>query len=687
MKTHLFKSLAIMFAMVSLAFFTSCSEEETASISVTSIAVNPPTLSLVKGGETATLDVIFKPENVKNKDVVWTSSDKTVATVSVTGVVTPIKVGQTTIKAVSVSGSKEGTCIVTVTSDIISVVGITIKPTTLSMVKGGKTASLAVTFTPENATNKKVIWSTSDKTVADVGASGAIVPRGVGEATITATTEDGAKIATCTVKVSDQIISVNGVSINPSTLKLFEKGDAVTLTTTFTPQYVTNNNVTWTSSDTTVATIDESGAVTPVKIGNTVITVITEDGEKRATCDVNVVGYTVVGLSGNGYVTEMRNGARITSSGLNYWTNAESVISTYFYLHEAGNFELALKAKGQSGINVTCNNTTYKVNINSDDFSSINIGKFTTKNPGYVRVDLQGVETAISNFGQVEAILVGTKSDMSYVHDFDDYWGRRGPSVHMGYELPTGDTEWFYNEVTVPKDGETMHSYYMAAGFGEGYFGMQYNSDTERRILFSVWSQFVTDDPSTIPEEDRIVLKKRGRDVYIGEFGNEGSGGQSYLRYNWTAGETYKFLMKVHPDGNGNTIYTAFFFATDDNEWRLIASFMRPKTDTWYKNPHSFLENFSPDQGYLSREVEFSNQWACSKDGEWTRLNKGHFTHDATASAGVRLDYQGGLLDNGSFYLKMGGFFNKSTKANTSFTSTYTGEQPDIDFDYLETIN
>ena len=84
--------------------------------------------------------------------------------------------------------------------------------------------------------------------------------------------------------------------------------------------------------------------------------------------------------------------------------------------------------------------------------------------------------------------------------------------------------------------------------------------------------------------------------------------------------------------------------------------------------------------------MKFANQWSCSKDGVWTRLTKGTFTHDATASAGVRSDYQGGVTKGGDFYLKMGGFFNESTKGNTYFKSTEKGEQPTIDLKSLESI-
>lgn len=395
----------------------------------------------------------------------------------------------------------------------------------------------------------------------------------------------------------------------------------------------------------------------------------------------------VVGLSGNGYVTDRHDGARISENGVADWTDPESVVSVYFYLHEPTKADLSLYAKGHSEIKVSYGNTDFKVKLQSDDFAQVPVGSIDVKEAGYVRIDLQGVSKSGDSFGEVKQLIAdNVKGQCNFVKDFSDYWGRRGPSVHMAYKLPEGDTEWFYNEITVPEEGETMHSYYMAAGFGEGYFGMQFNSPTERRILFSVWSPFDTQNPKDIPDDLKIKLLRRGENVHIGEFGNEGSGGQSYLRYPWKAGNTYKFLMRVRPDGNGNTAYTAYFYATDENEWKLIASFLRPQTDTWYKRPHSFLENFNPEQGYLSREVFFGNQWARSKEGTWTRLTDATFTHDATANAKVRLDFRGGNTDDNRFYLKMGGFFNESVPMGTKFTCNPDNQAPEIDWEALERL-
>jgi hypothetical protein len=87
----------------------------------------------------------------------------------------------------------------------------------------------------------------------------------------------------------------------------------------------------------------------------------------------------------------------------------------------------------------------------------------------------------------------------------------------------------------------------------------------------------------------------------------------------------------------------------------------------------------------LSRKVFFANQWVKKSDGLWTRLTQARFTHDATASAKVRLDYQGGIEED-TFYLKMGGFFNESVSMGSVFERSPKGVQPEIDFEELEKL-
>lgn len=398
-----------------------------------------------------------------------------------------------------------------------------------------------------------------------------------------------------------------------------------------------------------------------------------------------------VPLAGNAYVTNHADRTRITDDGIKHWTSPETVVSAYFYVSQPQTITLALKGSGHATMLMKSGDAQQTVRFDSDEPTVVGALSVNVTHAGYVKVDLQGVERTGESFADISDV-VATLQDGSVtcVKDFSNYWGRRGPSVHMAYQLPKDeDCEWFYNEVIVPEEGETMCSYYMAAGFGEGYFGMQYNSPTERRVLFSVWSPFDTQDPRDIPEEMRVKLLKSGPDVHIGEFGNEGSGGQSYLRYPWKAGQTYSFLARVHPDGQGNTIYTAFFYAPEEGKWRLIAKFLRPKTDTWYTHAHSFLENFMPEQGYLSRYVRFSNQWVRTRPGKWVRPEAAMFTNDGTARAGVRLDYAGGVTPDGqALFLKMGGFFDGNVKGGTCFAlPAYEGRKaPKVNFKALKKL-
>ena len=91
------------------------------------------------------------------------------------------------------------------------------------------------------------------------------------------------------------------------------------------------------------------------------------------------------------------------------------------------------------------------------------------------------------------------------------------------------------------------------------------------------------------------------------------------MDYDWKPGRTYGTLVHVHPDGHGNTDYTGYF-RDETGEWHLLASFRRPKTDTWYKGAYSFLECFDPNTSIYSRSVRFGNQWVRMKDGTWKEV-------------------------------------------------------------------
>lgn len=399
-------------------------------------------------------------------------------------------------------------------------------------------------------------------------------------------------------------------------------------------------------------------------------------------------------LGGNAYLIEDILGAKIIEEGVTAWSSPETVISTWFYTHGEGKMKLSIRAKSYDAdteIKIIVDGGTYRIPLWNDEWSIYTIEDSISYTKGYIRVDIQGVSKSTEYFGEISDLIIDgdiVDTELNYVKDFSYYFARRGPSVHLNYPLPEKENiEYFYNEVTVPEGNDVIGSYFMATGFSGGYFGMQVNSETERKILFSVWSPYKTDNPNDIPEEDRVKTLRKGKGVHIGEFGNEGSGGQSYLRYPWQAGETYKFLQQVRPDGKGNTIFTAYFFSPKENEWQLIASFLRPRTDTWYKGAHSFLENFIPNQGSVTRKVLFGNQWAVTDKGKWIELTDAQFTYDATAKAKKRLDCKGGEEGDSLFYLQNCGFFSDGiTPYHTEFKRKGGNVKPQVNFNQLKKI-
>ncbi|MBD3921360.1 Ig-like domain-containing protein [Paenibacillus sp. PR3] len=263
--------------------------------SVTNVTLDQPTLSLTTGGTAATLIATVNPSNATNKTVTWSSSNTNVATV-VNGVVTPVGAGTVTITATTVDGSFTATSIVTVTDPVVpptSVTSVTLDQSTLSLTTSGTAATLTATVNPSNATNKTVTWSSSNTSVATV-VNGVVTPVGAGTATITATTVDGSFTATSIVTVTDPVVpptSVTSVTLDQSTLSLTTSGTAATLTATVNPSNATNKTVTWSSSNTSVATV-VNGVVTPVGAGTATITVTTVDGSFTATSIVTVTDPT-----------------------------------------------------------------------------------------------------------------------------------------------------------------------------------------------------------------------------------------------------------------------------------------------------------------------------------------------------------------------------------------------------------
>ncbi|MGK0203112.1 MAG: hypothetical protein ACI89X_000319 [Planctomycetota bacterium] len=261
---------------------------------------------------------------------------------------------------------------------------------------------------------------------------------------------------------------------------------------------------------------------------------------------------------------------------------------------------------------------------------------------------------------------------------------RNASSVHLGYDVPkdnVDDIEWFYCELTPKTD--PLWTYYMATGWHRGYFGMQVNSKTERRIIFSVWdSGNEAIDRKKVKADDLVQLLDKGKDVHAGGFGNEGTGGHSHLVHDWKLGDTIRFLVRAQPEGK-HTTYTGWFShlhgdAKDSqpDPWQLVASFKAPRDGKHLLRPYSFSENFSGRNGDRDRQCDYGNVWLRTKGGEWLAVRGAKFTHDGHGK--LRSDRRGGVRD-GRFFLQHGNFATKPMRRNSKVTLPGKAGNPPAD--------
>ena len=246
-----------------------------------SITLNKSEAALEKG-KTVTLKATLTPSDLSDKSVTWKSSNTKVATVSSSGKVTAVKTGTATITCTSVALGLSATCKVTV--------GKVSLDKTEMILKKGKTETLTATVYPSSLEDKSVTWKSSDTNIATVTTAGKVKGIKDGTVTITCTSNATGLKATCTVKVV-----TGSVTLDKSEVAV-QKGKTLTLTATVTPTTLEDKSVTWTSSNTEVATVSSTGKVKGVKYGTATITCTSNATGLSATCKVTV-GKVIISMS------------------------------------------------------------------------------------------------------------------------------------------------------------------------------------------------------------------------------------------------------------------------------------------------------------------------------------------------------------------------------------------------------
>ncbi len=265
---------------------------------VSEITLDKTDIKLDKGA-TEQLTATVSPADASDDSVSWISSNNQVATVDQSGKVTAVKPGTATITAKA--GDKTATCKVTVSSPLK---GISIeKEISLGV---SATYTLKVTYNPDDTTsNKTVTWTSSNPTVAKVD-KGVVTALANGEAIITA--KCGEFSAECKVTVKD--IPVTSVKLDKTSIELGKGATAVVKATLLPEDHTYNGNITWTSSNTAVATVSANGMITAVSGGNAIITA--QVGTVKTTCSVRVIDIPAKSVTLDKTSFEIKAGERAT---------------------------------------------------------------------------------------------------------------------------------------------------------------------------------------------------------------------------------------------------------------------------------------------------------------------------------------------------------------------------------------
>ncbi len=233
-------------------------------IHVESITIDRPSFN-IEVGASEILSATILPDDATDKSLTWASTNATIAEVDQTGKVTAKAAGTVTITATTTDGGLMATCEVTVFIPFIPIESLSLDRSEV-VIEKGRTISLTPTIIPENASDNTVSWKSSNNRIVSVSQQGVITAIAGGNATIIASAGDFT--ATCIVTV---VVPVTSIVLSQQLLTLTE-GEQYSLTATIIPSDATNPTITWSSDNTSVATIDSNGTITAVSEGTSIIT-------------------------------------------------------------------------------------------------------------------------------------------------------------------------------------------------------------------------------------------------------------------------------------------------------------------------------------------------------------------------------------------------------------------------------
>ena len=434
----------------------------TVKTSPQSISLNNSSLTLdISGTKTSKLNVNFNPTSSNtNNSITWNSDAPGIATVDSSGNVTGVANGTTTIRATTTNG-KVATCSVTVQTSPQSI-SLNKTNVTLDLV-GTQNTDLKVTYNPTTSNvQTSITWTSSNPNVASVDSSGNVMGKANGAAVITAETANGKK-TTCNVTVHTSLQSIslnkNKLAFDLSTSHKSEK-----LQITYSPSSANyNNSVTWKSSNTNVARVDQSGTVTAVGNGGATITATAQNGY-TAQCSVGV-STSIISLSVSPTSKTLNIGETVQLTGTKnptsasegtQWTSSNTGVATV-----SGSGLVTAKAAGTATITFKNSSSTKSASctitvIQKYSSSEINSSFYGKLVSNYHGPNDNGMKYRIFYADGTNVYLIA-----------DDY-------VHKNYVPEEYEWDRGYNSIVIPgnDNGGTSYMIYCDA----------YQQDTERYI-------------------------------------------------------------------------------------------------------------------------------------------------------------------------------------------------------------
>ena len=331
------------------------------TVPVTSITLDT-TKATIRKGDSLRITADVTPTTASNKNLVWESSDTSVATVSDNGVVTAVGTGRCTIlcKSSDPSSTASAMCNIFVMQPVT---GIELNTTEIT-VRKGQVFWLNANCLPTDADDKSVTWSSNNEEICTVEQDGKVTAVEAGTTTIVAMSNDSGMLATCKVIVTQP---VTGIKLNSSYQEMWV-GSKYAIIPTVEPIDAENKNVTYFSSDESVASVDEYGVVTALKGGNTIIEVTTEEYHLTATCTIVVKEYVssitlsehekFLNVTETGTLTAVVETSTATNRGI-IWSSSDDAICSVdkdgnLSGNRVGNAVITATAADGSGVYDTC---------------------------------------------------------------------------------------------------------------------------------------------------------------------------------------------------------------------------------------------------------------------------------------------------------------------------------------------